>query len=147
VEKLHKPLDYVGPREQCDFPALSELPLSKGVPHAAVSSPSQFHLGSHVALDWESAGPLEAVRGPIEKLGGKIEHGYFAFGEHDAILITDMPDNISAAAIALAFAGGGALRNCTTTLLLTTAEALDAMRKAATCGYKPMQAAAGAASR
>jgi uncharacterized protein with GYD domain len=90
---------------------------------------------------------FEAVRGPIEKLGGKIEHGYFAFGEHDAILITDMPDNISAAAIALAFAGGGALRNCTTTLLLTTAEALDAMRKAATCGYKPMQAAAGAASR
>jgi hypothetical protein len=31
--------------------------------------------------------------------------------------------------------------------LLTTAEALDAMRKAATCGYKPMQAAAGAGSR
>ena len=90
---------------------------------------------------------FEAVRGPIEKLGGKIEHGYFAFGEHDAILITDMPDNISAAAIALAFAGGGALRNCATTPLLTTAEALDAMRKAATCGYKPMQAAAGAASR
>jgi uncharacterized protein with GYD domain len=90
---------------------------------------------------------FEAVRGPIEKLGGKIEHGYFAFGEHDAILITEMPDNISAAAIALAFAAGGALRNCTTTALLTTAEALDAMRKAATCGYKPMQAAAGAASR
>ena len=90
---------------------------------------------------------FEAVRGPIEKLGGKIEHGYFAFGEHDAILITDMPDNISAAAIALAFAAGGALRNCTTTPLLTTAEALDAMRMAATCGYKPMQAAAGAASR
>jgi uncharacterized protein with GYD domain len=90
---------------------------------------------------------FEAVRGPIEKLGGKIEHGYFAFGEHDAILITDMPDSISAAAIALAFAAGGSLRNCTTTSLLTTAEALDAMRKAATCGYKPMQAAAGAASR
>lgn len=90
---------------------------------------------------------FEAVRGPIEKLGGKIEHGYFAFGEHDAILITDMPDTISAAAIALAFAAGGGLRNCTTTPLLTTSEALDAMRKAATCGYKPMQAAAGAASR
>ena len=44
---------------------------------------------------------FEAVRGPIEKLGGKIEHGYFAFGEHDAVLITEMPDNVSAAAIAL----------------------------------------------
>ena len=90
---------------------------------------------------------FEAVRKPIEKLGGRIEHGYFAFGEHDAILITDMPDTISAAAIALAFAAGGSLRNCTTTPLLTTAEALDAMSKAASCGYKPLQAAAGAAGR
>jgi len=90
---------------------------------------------------------FEAVRGPIEKLGGKMEHGYFAFGEHDAILITDMPDNVSAAAIALAFAAGGSLRSCTTTPLLTTAEALDAMKKAATCGYKSLQAAAGAAGR
>ena len=88
---------------------------------------------------------LEVVRGPIEKLGGKLEHGYFAFGEHDAILITEMPDNISAAAIALAFAAGGSLRRCATTPLLTTAEALDAMRKAATCGYKSIAAAAGAA--
>ena len=90
---------------------------------------------------------FEAVRGPIEKLGGKIEHGYFAFGEHDAVLITEMPDTVSAAAIALAFAAGGALKNCTTTALLTTAEALDAMRKAATCGYKPITKAASAASR
>jgi len=90
---------------------------------------------------------FEAVRGPIEKLGGKIELGYFAFGEHDAVLITEMPDTVSAAAIALAFAAGGALKNCTTTALLTTAEALDAMRKAATCGYKPMTKAATAATR
>jgi len=90
---------------------------------------------------------FEAVRGPIEKLGGKIEHGYFAFGEHDVILITDMPDTVSAAAIALAFSAGGACKTCQTTALMTTAEALDAMRKAATCGYKPITAAAGAASR
>ena len=90
---------------------------------------------------------FEAVRKPIEKLGGRIEHGYFAFGEHDAILITEMPDAISAAAIALAFSAGGSLRSCTTTPLLTTAEALDAMSKAASCGYKPLQAAAGAAGR
>src|SRR5213082_4052719 len=79
---------------------------------------------------------FDAVRGPIEKLGGRILHSYFAFGEYDVIVITEMPDNVSAAAIALAFAAGGSLRNCTTTALLTTAEALDAMRKAATCGYK-----------
>lgn len=88
---------------------------------------------------------FEAVRGPIEKLGGKIEHGYFSFGEHDAVLITEMPDNVSAAAIALAFAAGGTLRSCVTTPLLTMSEALDAMRKAADCGYQPVTAAASAA--
>jgi uncharacterized protein with GYD domain len=90
---------------------------------------------------------FDAVRAPIEKLGGRIEHGYFAFGEHDAVLITEMPDHISAAAIALAFAAGGALKSCSTTTLLTNAEALDAMRKAATCGYQPIAKAASAAGR
>jgi len=37
----------------------------------------------------------DAVRGPIEKLGGKIKDLYFAFGEHDAMLITEMPDSVS----------------------------------------------------
>jgi len=85
-----------------------------------------------------------AVRGPIEKLGGKIKDMYFAFGEHDAMLI--MPDSVSAAAIALAFAAGGALRTCRTTALMSTAEGLDALRKAATCGYKPVTAASSAAA-
>jgi len=63
-------------------------------------------------------------------------------------LITEMPDNVSAAAIALAFAAGGSLRNCQTTALMSNAESLEAMRKAATCGYKPVVAAAsGAATR
>jgi uncharacterized protein with GYD domain len=90
---------------------------------------------------------FEAVRSPIEKLGGKIKDSYFAFGEHDAILITEMPDNVSAAAIALAFAAGGALRNCQTTALMTNTEALDAMRKAGTCGYKSVIANAAAARK
>jgi uncharacterized protein with GYD domain len=88
---------------------------------------------------------FEAVRAPIETLGGKIKDSYFAFGPYDAVLITEMPDNVSAAAIALAFAAGGALRNCQTTALMTNAEALNAMRKAGTCGYKPVAASAVAA--
>ncbi len=88
---------------------------------------------------------FEAVRGPIEKLGGKIKDSYFSFGPSDAVLITEFPDNVSAAAIALAFAAGGALRNCQTTPLMTTAEAMDALRKAGTCGYKPVTAGAAAA--
>jgi len=87
---------------------------------------------------------LEAVRAPVEKLGGKIKDSYFAFGPHDAVLITEMPDNVSAAAIALAFAAGGALRSCQTTALMTASEAVDAMRRAGTCGYKPITSTAAA---
>jgi|SRR5215469_6646032 len=86
----------------------------------------------------------EAVRGPIEKLGGKIKELYFAFGPSDAVLITEMPDNVSAAAIALAFAAGGSLRSCQTTALLTKEEGMDAFRKAGTCGYQPFTASAAA---
>ena len=35
-----------------------------------------------------------------------MQNSYFAFGQYDAVLITEMPDNVSAAAIALAFAAG-----------------------------------------
>ncbi len=89
---------------------------------------------------------VEAVRGPIEKLGGKIKDAYFSFGEHDVIVITEMPNNVSAAAIAMAFSAGGAVRNSQTIVLLTVAEAIDAMRKAGTTGYKPVTAAASAAA-
>lgn len=87
---------------------------------------------------------LEAVRAPIEKLGGKIKDSYFAFGPYDAILITEMPDSVSAAAISMAFAAGGSVRNSQTTPLLTANEAVEAMRKAGTCGYKPVPASAAA---
>src|SRR5260370_6773103 len=89
---------------------------------------------------------FDAVRAPIEKLGGKVQNSYFAFGQYDAVLITEMPDNVSAAAIALAFAAGGSLRNCQTTALMSHAQGLEAMRKAATCGYRPVAAAASGAA-
>ena len=88
---------------------------------------------------------FDAVRGPIEKLGGRVMNSYFAFGQYDAVLITEMPDHVSAAAIALAFGAGGSLRNCQTTALMSNAEGLEAFRKAAQCGYNPVKAATSAA--
>ena len=48
---------------------------------------------------------------------------YFAFGENDAYLILDVPDNLTAAAISLAVAGAGATRMKTVELL--TPEEID----------------------
>jgi uncharacterized protein with GYD domain len=89
---------------------------------------------------------LEIIRAPIEKLGGKLQTAYFAFGPFDAIAITEMPDNISAAAIAIAFAAGGAVANIQTTPLMTAAQLVEALRKASACGYKSVVADADAAA-
>lgn len=89
---------------------------------------------------------FEVVRQPIEKLGGKLETGYFAFGPFDVIAITEMPDNVSAAAIAIAFAAGGACSSVQTTPLMTAAETMEALQKAGSCGYKSVVAGAAAAA-
>ena len=83
-----------------------------------------------------------ALQAPIEKLGGKIHSVFLSFGDYDAVAILEMPDNVSAAAIALAISAGGACRNVKTTPLLTGAEAIDAAKKAAGSGYRSMVAAA-----
>ncbi len=87
---------------------------------------------------------IEAVRGPIEKLGGRIINAFFAFGEYDVIVITEMPDNVSAAAIAISFAAGGAVKSEKTTPLMTAGEALEAIKKAGQTGYRSVTAAAAA---
>jgi hypothetical protein len=53
---------------------------------------------------------------------------------------------VSAAAIAIAFAAGGACKAVQTTPLMSTAEALEAMKKAKDCGYRPATGAAGKAA-
>jgi uncharacterized protein with GYD domain len=79
---------------------------------------------------------LDAIRPVIEKLGGRVVNAYFAFGDYDFVLITELPDNVSAAALAIAASAGGACKTVKTTPLLENAEGLEALRKAATSGYR-----------
>ena len=51
-----------------------------------------------------------------------------------------MPDNVSAAAFAVAVAAGGACKNVKTTPLLSIAEGIEAMKKAGQSGYQPVTA-------
>jgi uncharacterized protein with GYD domain len=79
---------------------------------------------------------IEAVRPAVESLGGKIKDGYFAFGDYDAVLIAEMPDNVAASAMSIAFAAGGACKTVKTTPLMTSAEAVEAFKKASRTGYR-----------
>jgi uncharacterized protein with GYD domain len=63
-----------------------------------------------------------AVEKMLENLGGRLEGFYFAFGENDAYVISEGPDNATAAAISLAITTG-AIR--TKTIVLLTPEEVD----------------------
>jgi len=80
---------------------------------------------------------VEALRPVMETLGGKIEGAWYAFGEHDFVLIAQMPDNVSAAALSVAASAGGAVKAIKTTPLMTIEDGLAAMRKAGGAGYRP----------
>jgi uncharacterized protein with GYD domain len=80
---------------------------------------------------------IEKVRPAIEALGGRIESAYYAFGDHDVVLICEMPDNATAAALALAIGAGGTVASYKTTVLLTSDEAVEAMSKAGGSTYTP----------
>lgn len=79
---------------------------------------------------------LDVVRPVVEKLGGKIECAWFCFGDYDIITVIEMPTNVEAAAFSLAAGAGGAIKSIRTTALLSIAEGIEAMNKAATSGYK-----------
>ena len=79
----------------------------------------------------------EAIRSVVEKLGGTLESIWFCFGDYDVVGISQMPDNVSAAAFSFAVSQGGKVRAFKTTPLMSTAEAVKAMKKAATAGYRP----------
>jgi uncharacterized protein with GYD domain len=75
-----------------------------------------------------------AVEEMLRSVDGKIESFYFAFGDRDVIIVVDLPDNASAAAVALKVNAAGFAR-CKTTVLMTPEE-VDAATKM-DVSYKP----------
>jgi uncharacterized protein with GYD domain len=76
----------------------------------------------------------DAVAQVADSVGGAMESFHFAFGDRDAYVIVDLPDNESAAAVALTVnaAGGATVR---TTVLLTPEEVDAAAQRSV--DYRP----------
>jgi uncharacterized protein with GYD domain len=89
------------------------------------------------ALIREPQDRAEAVRPAIEALGGKLVAAGYPMGEYDAIVLFEAPDDTSAAAFALAIAGGGAAKSAKTTRLLSGQEWIESLRKAQGSQYRP----------
>ena len=76
----------------------------------------------------------DAVAKMAEGLGGSLESFYFAFGETDAYVVLDMPDNASAAAASIAVNATGAAG--AEVVVLLTPEEIDAAAKLSV-DYRP----------
>ncbi len=77
----------------------------------------------------------DAVAKMLEDMGGTLESFYFAFGDRDAFVIADLPNEIAAAAIGLKINASG-LVGVSTTALLTPEQVDAACDKGLTLDYK-----------
>ena len=77
-----------------------------------------------------------AARAYIEQVGGALHGFWYGFGEYDAYVICEAPDNISMSGVVLAIAAGGALSRVETTVLMTVEETLEALATAKGIGYR-----------
>ena len=76
----------------------------------------------------------DAVAQVAESVGGSLESFYFAFGDSDAFVVVDLPDNESAAAVALTVNATGAVT--VKTVVLLTPDEVDAAAKRSV-DYRP----------
>lgn len=79
-------------------------------------------------------GRRAAVEKLADSVGGRVEAVYYAFGDTDVYVIVDMPDNASAAAVALTVGASGAV--ALKTVVLMTPEEVDAATKKSP-SYRP----------
>lgn len=78
---------------------------------------------------------IERNRALIESAGGKVIGGWFAFGQYDTLIIVELPDNVSMAAVAMLAISGGAGTALHTTPLMSMEEGIAAMEKAGSLPY------------
>lgn len=69
------------------------------------------------------SGRRAAIENATRAAGGSVEAFYFVFGEDDVIVVMDLPDNATAAALSLAVSAAGGATSSMRVLL--TPEELD----------------------
>lgn len=72
----------------------------------------------------------------IQQLGGEVISFYWAFGDKDGLVIYEADDNVTAAASSLAAVAPGHLKASETTVLLDSAERLEALEKASQAAFR-----------
>ena len=68
-----------------------------------------------------------ALRRRVESIGGRVESHYYTFGDYDVIVIVEMPDNVTMAALSMAVGASGAVTKFSTTALIPISEGVEAV--------------------
>jgi uncharacterized protein with GYD domain len=110
-----------------------------------VQMPLYMYQATYTPEAW--AAQLKKPEGRIEtvarvmatEISGRFVGAWYAFGENDAVILFEAPNNESMAALALAIGAGGALKASKTTVLMSVTEGVAAMKKAAELSkvYRP----------
>ena len=67
--------------------------------------------------------------------GGQLRGFWYCFGEEDGYALAELPDNVSAAAVALAVTATGSFRSFDTTVLMSVDDMVEAMTRAGEFAY------------
>jgi uncharacterized protein with GYD domain len=107
------------------------------MPHFMVSC--NYSAEAKNALIANPVDRTKAASAAVEAVGGKLHSAFMTFGETDIIVIYEAPDVIASAALAMTLGASGGFSSIKTTALLTTAEAVKALKMSGEtkAAYKP----------
>jgi uncharacterized protein with GYD domain len=88
---------------------------------------------------------FQAVRAPVESLGGKVLSAFFALGSYDVLAVSELPESVSPSAIDIALFASGDVAHVHSTQLLTAGDILKAAEKAGLSSDRPLPRALAAA--
>src|SRR4051812_34115275 len=97
---------------------------------------------SHAGIKGIISEPVDrtaAIKGLVEKAGGKLIAAYMTTGTNDIVLLTEVADGSDAVAAGMAAAASGALSKVETVRAWTLPEFAQIAEKAGRCatGFKP----------
>jgi uncharacterized protein with GYD domain len=82
----------------------------------------------------------EVLSKMLEEAGGRLIDYYFSFGDADVMVITEAPNNMTAASAVIAIAKAGAVTDVRTTVLMSYEEGIAALQHSGSMGYTPPRA-------
>jgi uncharacterized protein with GYD domain len=71
----------------------------------------------------------------VMKVGGKLICFYYMYGEYDGLAISEFPDTVTSVAAIISTLMAGHLKGVKTTVLVTSEEAIKAMKQAKGMAY------------